>query len=127
MINRRSGTIAIQSGSPAGTRLDNPLDREGLVESLVEVEEILTPAFVREHVPPALAIAFLTDGIYGLLTGKSEIPTPELRTQFYYFVLLAWEHGWWIPRPAFPYTLEKVLRDFQTLPEQGDGEELRSE
>lgn len=93
------------------------MNREELLEALIEVETILTPTFVQEHVPPVETIAFLADGIYARLTGESEIDSDELRAMLIQFVLLAWSQKLFTPGPCFPYSYEQVLEAFQASPE----------
>ena len=119
----RTGRISIRSTPHLPVRTEETVrsfDLDELLVALLDVEVLLAPAFVQEHVPPALCIAFLADDIYGHLTGEEEIQSPELRATLAQFVLTAWSSGTWTPRPAFPYTLDQVVADFPNLPDDHD-------
>jgi tetratricopeptide (TPR) repeat protein len=123
--NRRTGEIAVQStpGHIAPLSAIGPgtaFDAAGLLDALIEVEEMLSPAFAQERVPPELTIAFLADAMYTLLTGESEIPSRKLRVTLCQFILAAWSSGRFTPSPAFPYSFEQVFNDAEVPAEEGE-------
>lgn len=125
--NRATGKIAVQSTSSYRAPLSEigpgaAFDAAGLLDALIEVEEMLSPAFAQDRVPPELTIAFLADAMYALLTGESEIPTRKLRVTLCEFILTAWSSGRFTPSPAFPYSFEQVFNDVEVpLEKEHDG------
>jgi hypothetical protein len=112
MLKRRDGKLSVQSKEKSTLPMNPRIESEELLEALIEVEALLSPTLVQEHVPLAETIAFLADGIAVRLTGKNDIHSHELRAALIRFILLVWSQGIFTPSPAFPYTYEQVIEAF---------------
>jgi tetratricopeptide (TPR) repeat protein len=109
VVNRRTGRIAIRSRGGTPARGTGALDHVELLEALIEVEELLSPAFAHDQVSPVDLIALLADAMYIRLTGELEAPSRELHIQLCNYILTAWSQGLFTPSAACPYTITEIL------------------
>ena len=114
VVNTNTGRIAIRSSGGTRSGGTGASDQAELLEALIEVEELLSPAFARDHMSPVDLIALLADALYIRLTGEVATPSRELHSQLCDYILTAWSQGLFIPSAACPYTIEEVLGAFQT-------------
>jgi hypothetical protein len=116
VVDTHTGRLAIRSRGGTRQRGTGTSDHTELLEALIDVEQMLSPAFAQDPVSPVDLVALLADAMYVRLTGELASPSRELRIQLCDYILTTWSQGLFTPSAACPYSIEEVLGAFQALP-----------